>query len=91
MEHATYNHEPIEDATLDGLTKTEGAKIAGELGLTSVESISAKDKDGHYKVELVVDGGFTAFVEGNSIYGIKSVIGTGSPETISLHIAKKNV
>lgn len=84
-----YNHEPIRDAKLDGVTKTEAAQIAGNLDLTTVESITRKDDQ--YKVELEVHGGFTAFGTADSKYAIKSVVGQGNPETISLWLVEKRV
>ena len=85
-----YNHEPIDDADLDGVTKTEAAKIAGHLDLTTVDAITRRD-DGQIKVELEVDGGFTAFGNAESRYAIKSVVGRGNPETISVWIVEKRV
>jgi hypothetical protein len=86
-----YNHEPVRSAELDGLSLTRAAEIAGNLGLTSVESISYNEGGEKFTVRLTVDGGFTAFGGPDSRYAIKSVTGRGSPETISLHIVEKRV
>jgi len=85
-----YNHEKIDGATLDGVTKTTAAKIAGELDLTLVESI-VDQGEGEYKVELTVEGGFTAFGTGTATYAIKSIVGQGNPDTISVRIVEKRV
>jgi hypothetical protein len=86
-----YNHDPVRGAELDGLSLTRAAEIAGNLGLTSVDSISHGDDKRKFTVRLTVDGGFTAFGGPDSRYAIKSVTGRGSPETITLHIVEKRV
>jgi len=84
-----YNHEPIRDAKLDGVSRTKAAQIAGNLDLTTVESMTRKDDQ--IKVELEVYGGFTAFGTADSKYAIKSVVGKGDPDTISLWLVEKRV
>ena len=86
-----YNYEPIRDATLDGLPTVEAAEIAGNLGLTDVAAIKYDSERDKYKVKLEVDGGFTAFGDGQSKYAIKSVVGKGNPETITLWVVEKRV
>jgi len=85
-----YNHDKIEGATLDGVTKTTAAKIAGELNTTSIKTVEDKG-DGKYKVEITTDGGFTVFGSGTANYAIKSIVGQGNPDTISVYIVEKRV
>jgi len=85
-----YNHEPIRDAELEGLTTTRAANIAGELELTTVESIEHIGGE-EYHVRLEVDGGFLAFVNGSTKFGITHVGGRGDPDTVTVTVVEKRV
>lgn len=83
--------DKVSDAELTNVDRVTAAKIAADMDLTTVESVSYDGETDKYKVELTAEGGVTAFGRADSRFAIKSVLASGEPETITLYVVEKRV
>lgn len=84
------NRSDIETEDVGTVTRNRIADESEATTIQSIESVDRSECGADYRLELTVEGGFYAGFNRDSRYRIKSIVGGGSSDTVTLWVIERN-